>query len=444
VVKTAEGVDRATKSIVSASDAVSRISSEQLESVRQVHDSLDGVNQKATDIAGSAASVSASMEESSSSALELSTAGLQLRESANLLFTNVEEISTSIEQMARSMESLHGNADSLSTAWEEKSTQMEEMVASFRQVETNAGDAQEMSRKVIERAASGRDKTTAAMEKMETIAQETEELRSAIHDLGEQTSGITGIVDVIDSVADETKLLALNAAIIAAQAGSQGGAFAVVAEHVKELAARVLDNTKEITDVVSGVRGRMESALDAIGRVTPRVSEGVETAAEARTSLEEITQTAQESGQLVAQIVSAAREQDRAAAHALKLIEGVRSEVNNIRTAISEQKAANQAMLRSSESLREVGQQVRGTAAEHATNVGQIRDGVEGASEASRSINEALEKQSASSQEILALMHRLLEGTRGSETVVQEMKSEMLELETETQALRESVKRFQV
>jgi len=317
-------------------------------------------------------------------------------------------------------------------------------VASFRQVEDNAGNAQEMSRMVIDRAVSGQEKTTAAMEKMELISEETGELRSVIHDLGEKTSGIAGIVDVIDSVADETKLLALNAAIIAAQAGSQGGAFAVVSEHVKELAARVLDNTQEITEVVGGVRGQMERARDAIGRVIPRVSEGVETAAEARTSLEEITRTAEQSGQLVAQIVSAAREQDRVAAHALDLIEGVKNELANVRTAISEQKLANQAMLRSSNSLREVGQQVRGTAAEHATNVNQIRDGVEGASDASRAINEALENQSVSSGEILALMERLVDGTRGSEAVVQQMKGEMLELETEAQALRESVKRFQV
>jgi methyl-accepting chemotaxis protein len=91
-----------------------------------------------------------------------------------------------------------------------------------------------------------------------------------------------------------------------------------------------------------------------------------------------------------------------------------------------------------------VGQHVRGTAAEHAANVSHIRDGVEKASEASRAINEALKEQSVSSGEILSLMEHLLEGTRGNERAVQQMKEEMLELEAEAHALRGGVKRFQI
>ena len=117
---------------------------------------------------------------------------------------------------------------------------------------------------------------------MEEIREATEAAERVIRGLGARTSEIGGILDVIEDVADETNLLALNAAIIAAQAGEQGKAFSVVAEEIKELADRVLASTKEIASLIGAVQLESENAIGAIEAGSGSVRDGVELAAELR------------------------------------------------------------------------------------------------------------------------------------------------------------------
>ena len=129
---------------------------------------------------------------------------------------------------------------------------------------------------------------------------------------------------MIDDVADETNLLALNAAIIAAQAGDQGKAFSVVADEIKELADRVLENTQEIGALIRAVQDESQSAAAAMERGASRVKGGVDLAAEAGVALDEITAAARQSGDHIHGIVSAVKEQATASSHIVGLMERVR------------------------------------------------------------------------------------------------------------------------
>ena len=149
-------------------------------------------------------------------------------------------------------------------------------------------------------------------------------------------------MDVIDDVADETNLLALNAAIIAAQAGEQGKAFSVVADEIKELADRVLASTKEIGGLIRAVQEEGSNAIGAIEKGASSVALGVDLSAEAGESLEEITRASRQSGTRIAGIVSAVREQAKAASHVVELMERVRGGVEQIRAAAAEQDRGNE------------------------------------------------------------------------------------------------------
>ena len=186
---------------------------------------MDAIDEKVRGLADSAQLLNVSVEESSSTILELGAAGEELNETASVLSDKVGEVSSSIEQMVASVKQVSDNTEALSHAAIETSTSMEEMASSMREVDTSAEETARLSRDVVKSAESGQAKVRQTIDGMNAISEATEIAEKVIKGLGNRTKEIGAIVDVIDDVADETNLLALNAAIIAAQAGEQGRAF---------------------------------------------------------------------------------------------------------------------------------------------------------------------------------------------------------------------------
>ena len=143
---------------------------------------------------------------------------------------------------------------------------------------------------MIEVAERGRERVRETIQGMEEIRTATSAAQGVIRGLSDRVASIGTILGVIDDVADETNLLALNAAIIAAQAGEQGRAFSVVADEIKELADRVLENTQEIGSLIRGVQaGEPQRRARPWSGARDRVQSGVSLAAEAGVALDEIT-----------------------------------------------------------------------------------------------------------------------------------------------------------
>jgi len=275
--------------------------------------------------------------------------------------------------MVRSVRAVSENTESLSSAAEETSSSMEEMASSLRAVDTSAAEAARLSGSVVDRAESGRSKVQETIAGMEAIQETTETAAGVIRGLHDRTVEIGAIVDVIDDVADETNLLALNAAIIAAQAGEHGKAFGVVADEIRDLAERVLASTKEIGGLIHAVQEEARKARGAIEQGSERVASGVSLSAEAGRALEEITEASRQSGSRIEGIVGSLREQAKAAGHVVELMERVRGGVDQIRHAASEQDRGNVVVYQGSVTMREVAAQVRGTTEEQARGSGRIR-----------------------------------------------------------------------
>jgi hypothetical protein len=161
---------------------------------------------------------------------------------------------------------------------------------------------------------------------------------------------------VIDGVANETSLLALNAAIIAAQAGEHGRGFSVVAGEIRELATRVSTSTAEITNLIRSVQDESTNAVGAIERGTSSVAKGVELSEQAGRSLIEITRVARSNKKLVEGIVQSVREQTKAATHVVGVIEEVSSQAERIRAAAREQQQGNDLVLEQASAMKDDGQ----------------------------------------------------------------------------------------
>ncbi|MHC4993183.1 MAG: methyl-accepting chemotaxis protein, partial [Planctomycetota bacterium] len=321
VAEAADRVESAAVELSPVSEGVSSVTEAQVRAMDEAASSMEEIASQVRGIAASSSALNESVEESSSSVLELGASGAQLNETAVRLHESVEEVSSSIVQLVRSLSQVLENTESLSGAAEETSASMEQMASSLREVDVSAGETSRLSAEAVERAEAGQSKVRQTIEGMEAIQAATETAEQVIRGLHGRTVEIGAIVDVIDDVADETNLLALNAAIIAAQAGEHGRAFGVVADEIKDLAERVLQSTKEIGGLIASVQEEATRATTAIEEGSSSVARGVERSVEAGLSLESITKASRQSGARMEGIVLAVQAQAKASGHVVELME---------------------------------------------------------------------------------------------------------------------------
>ena len=440
----ADRFDATAGEISIVADGVTSASEQQVRRIQQASELMVSINSQVMEVAGSAQDLNLSVEESSSSILELGSAGDELNDTASVLGGKVEEVSSSIEQMVRSVKQVSSSSDGLADVAAETSASMEEMASAMRAVDTTAELTANLSRNVVESAELGQAKVSQTIDGMQAIRDATDTAEKVIRGLGARTKEIGAILDVIDDVAEETNLLALNAAIIAAQAGEHGRAFSVVADEIKELADRVLASTKEIGGLIRAVQDESDNAVGAIEVGSQSVASGVELSAEAGLSLEEITSSSRESGQRIAEIVSAVREQTKAASHVVALMDTVRDGVTAIVSAAADQDRGNEVVYRSSITMREVTQQVRRTTEEQSRGFGRIRGSIEGVREVVENVNGSLNEQSTACSQVAEFLDEVFERTRSNEDAAKAMGNSIRGLASQAEALREHVGKFKI
>lgn len=188
-------------------------------------------------------------------------------------------------------------------------TAMEEMSATVNDVARNTTHASEASNTVVENAVQGKDVVNQAARGMQSVAQTVRASAEIMDKLGEKSNEIGRIITVIDDIAGQTNLLALNAAIEAARAGEQGRGFAVVADEVRKLAERTTAATKEIGTMIKEMQSQTADAVSAMDRGRREAEAGEVSSHQAEEALERIVGDINRVKDMVAQIATAAEEQ---------------------------------------------------------------------------------------------------------------------------------------
>ena len=236
------------------------------------------------------------------------------------LHNSMREVSGSTGQLAAAAEELSAitvetnNAIALQRSeTDQVATAMNEMTATVQEVASSATTAAEAAHGADSDSQGGRRVVQETMDSIDKLAQDVEGTAVIIRRLEGETENIGSVLDVIRGIAEQTNLLALNAAIEAARAGEQGRGFAVVADEVRSLASRTQASTQEIQGMIEKLQNEARNAVHAMEQGQERAQEGVSKAASAGESLQAITSAVGSINDMNAHIASAAEEQSAVA-----------------------------------------------------------------------------------------------------------------------------------
>ena len=188
-------------------------------------------------------------------------------------------------------------------------TAIEEMSATVQEVSRNASEAMSSTHQVNTKAIESQTVVGDSLEAINTLASEVSDIGTLISGLHETTSSISSVIDVIKSIADQTNLLALNAAIEAARAGEQGRGFAVVADEVRTLAQRTQGSTIEIEEIINRLQTEANNANSMVVGTQKRADESIDGAHQIELSLTGIVTAVSDINLMIEQIATATEEQ---------------------------------------------------------------------------------------------------------------------------------------
>lgn len=241
------------------------------------------------------------------SAMDMMT--INLKQMINQIGHATTQLGNTAGQMYTMTESTSSGALQQQTETTQLANAIVEMAASAREVLSNSSTAAQSAERADIDARNGRKVVSETIELMNALATDIDGAAEVIQALEHDSGEIGSVLDVIRSIAEQTNLLALNAAIEAARAGEQGRGFAVVADEVRVLAGRTQQSTREIQDTIQRLQNSANNAVGVMAQCKDRAGQGVKRAAEAGASLDAITQGISNISDMNKQIATAANEQ---------------------------------------------------------------------------------------------------------------------------------------
>ncbi|MBI5635086.1 MAG: phosphate/phosphite/phosphonate ABC transporter substrate-binding protein [Nitrospirae bacterium] len=378
------------------------------EAIANISSSIEEMNAAISDIADGTEGLAASAEETAASMEEMVTSIAEITNSTQDLSIAVEATSSSIEQLYATSREVSSNSATLVGTAQETQAAIMEIAAAVKEVDHRAKESSILSEQVKRDASTfGMTSIGKTIQGMQDIKKSVEKTADYIEKLGGRSEEIGQILTVIDDITDQTTLLALNAAILAAQAGEHGKGFSVVADEIKQLADRTSISTQEIGHLIQSVQQEVSEAVDAMKDGLKSVEVGFKVTQEAADALRKIVESSTKSSEMAGAIERSTAEQSKATFLVSEAMEKVLNMVGQITNAMAEQFSGIQLIKASTEKMRDVSNHVRTATNEQSLNSKQISQAIEVVSDKSQQISRAINEQKIGSNQIWSSIEKI-------------------------------------
>lgn len=292
----------------------------------------------------------------------------------NTLSTSVQETSDSVLMITASITHIAGNASDLTKRSHQTIESMEGAMDSLEDVVKSTDISEQLSQETIQDALAGQEAFEQVMTSMHLIEETIATSVNVITQFERRSQDIDTILDVIREITEQTSLLALNASIIAAQAGEHGKSFGVVAEEIKELAQGVGTSTKDIASILNTLQKDTRMVVKTIHCGAESVREGTERMQDAQQTLTKIIQSARRSSNVVSEIAEALRKVMRTSRDVVKAMEEVSEMTDDFTIATNEQEMSTEQINNAVTQINTMASQIRQVTDRQLTGVHQMLD----------------------------------------------------------------------
>lgn len=284
----------------------------------------------------------------------------QTKDTADMVASEASQVSVAVEQVSASAQQISAAIQQIVSGTQGQAYQLNEtfevtkrLSNAVQQIAINSKEAHEASENASDLANRGAQEIEKAFEKMNSISETVSGSSRAVEALNEHSGQIGEIVNVITSIADQTNLLALNAAIEAARAGEHGRGFAVVADEVRKLAEGSAKAAQQIGELIKQIQDETSKAVNAMALGNQEVCEGVVIASQAQKALSEIVETVDKTVNMVQEISTAAQEQSKGITKVVESIDKINDIAHQVSVATQQVSASTQEQITTNEQVKE-------------------------------------------------------------------------------------------
>ncbi|MDD2582020.1 MAG: methyl-accepting chemotaxis protein [Desulfuromonadaceae bacterium] len=323
------------------------------------------------------------------------------------VMASIDETSSAVNQISVAIEQVTRNLDHLAGVVNQSASAMEQIHSTIGNVEQNAALSHELSQQVKERAEVSRAVVTETITALDEIKHSVGLSFDAIQRLAENSTRIEGIVSVINDITKRTNLLALNASIIAAQAGEYGRSFGVVADEIRNLSLQTGHSTGEITSIIEEIMTESKTAANNITASRDLVQRGVELGHSTGESLKAIFDSSDGSLEMTRQIKRATQEQVTSVKLVVRSMEEISSMTAQIFAGSSDQSKAAKSIARSIETIRDMTHEMVKTTSRQVEDGTLIRRNVESVSTMVAEMFDNMEMRRAQGAEVVKELEQM-------------------------------------
>ncbi len=331
---------------------------------------------------------------------DLSTTAGTVADNAEAVARRVSDISSSVAEMTASIQEMDQNLLNLATVVEQAVANTQEMSASIVQVAGNADRVRSESNVTDQQVREGRNEVLALSKGMGSISDTVADVVTEMQNLDGASRQIGEILGLIEEIADQTNLLALNAAIEAARAGEHGRGFAVVADEVRKLAENSASSTKQIGQLVADIQRRTSAVLERTARANNLVQSNAESARNVTSMIETISTRVTGVAQLVSEISVATTEQARSSEELAKASEQMGAMTHEAAATMREQAITSNQILESVSEIENRTAQVARASTEQQTAIENLGERIAQSSDLGNKNSQAVAGMAASADEV--------------------------------------------